>query len=136
MDNLSKQQRSYTMSKIRSKNTALEVKVFKELRRQKIYFKTHYSKAPGKPDIALPKKKRAVFIHGDFWHGYNFDKWRNRIPKKYWLAKIKQNISRDRVHYKTLKRLGWSILVVWEHQLEKNFDKNITKLVDFLSIKM
>ena len=60
------------MSKIRSKNTKLEVLVFRELRKRGVYFQKHYERVVGKPDIALPRKRKAVFLDGDFWHGYDF----------------------------------------------------------------
>lgn len=120
------------MSKIRSKNTVAEMLVFKELQKRKIYFQKHYKRAVGNPDVALPCKKRAVFIDGDFWHGYQFLKQRKRLPKKYWQAKIEDNIKRDRRIRAKLKRDGWQILKIWEHELSKNFDKTIEKIIAFL----
>ena len=84
------------MSKIRSKNTKAELIVFRELRKRKIYFQKHYKKCVGCPDIAIPSKKIAVFIDGDFWHGRNFHKDKKRLPKRYWLNKIEGNIVRDK----------------------------------------
>lgn len=120
------------MSKIRSKNTVAETLVFKELQKRKIYFQKHYKRAVGNPDIALPCKKKAVFIDGDFWHGYQFLKQRKRLPKKYWQAKIEDNIKRDRRIRAKLKRDGWQILKIWEHEVVKNFDKTIDKIARFL----
>jgi len=120
------------MSKIRSKNTIAERLVFKELRKRKIYFQKHYKKAAGKPDIALPSKKKAVFIDGDFWHGYKFLKQKERLPKKYWVRKIEGNITRDKNNTAKLKKDGWVILRIWEHQIEKDFDKTIEKIISFL----
>ena len=70
------------MSKIRSKNTKAELIVFRELRKRKIHFQKHYKKVVGSPDIAIPRKKIAIFIDGDFWHGRNFQRDKNRLPKK------------------------------------------------------
>lgn len=122
------------MSKIRSKNTAPELLVFKELRKRKIYFFKHYSKIPGKPDIALPRKKIAVFIDGDFWHGYGFSKQKKRLPKKYWQEKISSNIKRDRRIRSKLKKDGWRILRVWSHELKK--PQGVLKIVTFLTFKI
>jgi len=90
-DKFSKEKRSEIMSRIRSKNTKAEITVFRELRKRGIYFQKHYKKIAGNPDIALPRKKKAVFIDGDFWHGYNFSKLKERLPKKYWLEKIEDH---------------------------------------------
>ncbi len=90
MDVFTKKKRSEIMSKIRSKNTAIEKTVFRELRKRSIHFQRHYNKAAGNPDIALPRKKLAIFIDGDFWHGYGFSRQKNRLPKKYWQGKIEK----------------------------------------------
>lgn len=131
-DVFSREKRSEIMSKIRSKNTKAEVLVFKELKRRKIYFQLHYKKASGSPDIALPRKKIAVFIDGDFWHGYRFAERRSKLPEKYWVGKIEGNMKRDRRNRAKLRKSGWKVLRVWEHEVLKNFDKTIDKIVTFL----
>ena len=133
MDVFTKKKRSEIMSKIRSKNTKVELMVFRELRKRKIYFQKHYKKAFGKPDVALPRKKKAVFIDGDFWHGRDFKKTKNRLPKKYWVPKIKANIKRDKKNRIKLRNSGWKVSRVWEHDLQNNFDKNINKIIYFLN---
>lgn len=120
------------MSKIRSENTKVERLVFCELRKRGVYFQKHYKKAKGKPDIALPRKKKAVFIDGDFWHGRNLLKQRKRLPKKYWLPKIEKNVKNDRRNGLLLKRAGWKILRVWEKEIIKNPEKEIEKISNFL----
>src|SRR3989344_3397357 len=100
MDKFTKKKRSEIMSKIRSRDTQVEKLVFRELGRHGIYFQKYYKRAIGNPDLALPKKKKAVFIDGDFWHGYQFAKLKKRLPKEYWLKKIKKN---DRKVYSILK---------------------------------
>ncbi len=120
------------MSNIRSQNTKVEVLVFRELRKRKIYFQKHYKRAAGNPDIALPRKKKAVFIDGDFWHGYQFSKLKERLPKAYWIEKIKNNRKRDRVNRKKLKEAGWEVLQIWEHEILGNYWKAIGKIAEFL----
>jgi len=123
------------MSRIRSKDTAIEKIAFSFLRKNKIHFQPHYSKVAGKPDIALPSKKRAIFINGDFWHGYHFGRWKNRIPKKYWVAKIEGNILRDRKNCRKLKREGWEVMKIWGHELIKNPSLTCRKISKFLTAK-
>lgn len=120
------------MSKIRSKNTSVEKVVFGELCKRKIYFKRHYKKAIGNPDIALPRKKKAIFLDGDFWHGYNFSKNKKRLPKKYWIKKIEDNIKRDRRNRLKLKKEGWKVLRIWEHEIQKKKNELIEKIINFL----
>lgn len=119
------------MSRIRSKNTQAEKLVFGELKERKIYFQKHYSKAAGKPDIALPRKKKAIFIDGDFWHGYKFSKSNSRLPKKYWIEKIENNIKRDKASKNILKKQGWKVLRIWEHEVKKDLEKTIDKIENF-----
>ena len=133
MDVFTKKKRSEIMSKIRSKNTKAELIVFRELRKRKIYFQKHYKKAAGSPDIAFPRKKMAIFIDGDFWHGRNFAKNKNRLPKKYWRRKIETNIIRDRKNRAKLKRQGWKVLRVWERSVMGVGRKNIDKVVNFIN---
>lgn len=131
-DKFSKEKRSLIMSKIGSKNTKVEISVFRELRKRGIYFQKHYKNAVGNPDIALPRKKKAIFIDGDFWHGYNFVELKKRLPKKYWLKKIENNINRDNNNNLRLSENGWEILRIWEHSINKNVDKEIEKIINFL----
>lgn len=107
--------------------------VFKVLRINKIDFLKHYSKLPGKPDAVILKSKLALFIDGDFWHGWRFKAWGHKLPKKYWHTKIKNNIIRDGRNRRALKAKGWKILRVWEHQLEKSSQKTIEKVLEFLN---
>jgi len=123
------------MSKIRSQNTKVENLVFRELRKRKVYFQKHYKKAIGNPDIALPSKRKTIFIDGDFWHGYQFLKLKQRLPRKYWLAKIERNIKRDKSYRTKLKNEGWKVLRIWEHELLEKPDKTMDKIVAFLSEK-
>jgi len=131
-DVFTKQKRSEIMSRIRAKNTKIELLVFRELRKRGIYFQKHYKRVAGKPDIALPRKKKAIFIDGDFWHGYKFVKVKSRLPKKYWIKKIEENIIRDKANRAFLRKKGWKILRVWEHELQKKTRVGLDKIVTFL----
>ena len=133
MDKFSKEQRSEIMSRIRSSNTKIELLVFKELRKRKVYFQRHYKRAVGKPDIALPRKKKAVFIDGDFWHGYNIDSLKNKPTRQFWIKKIEDNIKRDKIVNATLIEDGWKILRVWENEINKNLDYSMDKIFVFLT---
>lgn len=115
-DVFSKEKRSAIMASIRSKNTAPEILVFRFLRREGVYFQRHYARVSGKPDIALPKKKRAVFIDGDFWHGRNFG---DRPLSEYWINKIQRNILRDKRDRHVLKKKGWKVLRIWASDLQR-----------------
>lgn len=119
-DNLSKQQRSRAMSRVRSKNTTPEVRVRKELHKRGFRYRLHAASLPGKPDIVLPAYKIALFVHGCFWHMHRCSAGR-ALPKTrvdYWLPKLEGNRRRDRSAIRALHRLGWQTVVIWECQTE------------------
>lgn len=120
------------MSRIKQKNTKLELLVFKELRKKGVYFQKHYKRIAGTPDIALPRKKLAVFIDGDFWHGYEYSKWKKRLSSKYWKNKLERNIKRDKLTFNKLKKLGWKTLRVWEHEIQDNLETTVERVSSFL----
>ncbi len=133
-DIFTKEKRSDVMSRIRPKGTKPEMKVFRYLRKEKIHFQRHYKRVKGSPDVAVPSKKLAVFIDGDFWHGYQFAKWKDKLPKVYWQEKIAANIRRDRRTFYRLRKDGWRVMRVWEHELtERRKEKALGKIKDFLT---
>ena len=123
------------MSRIRSKNTTGEKIVFAHLRNNQIYFQKHYKRAPGNPDIALPRKKLAVFIDGEFWHGKTFARLlETRGENDYWTVKIKRNMERDKKVNEMLTTSGWKILRIWESDLKRKRTKvkYLIKIENFL----
>ena len=97
-------------------------------------YRLNWREVPGKPDIAFPGKKVAIFIHGCFWHRCPY--CRLMIPRKnraYWTAKLLGNQYRDSRTRRELKRLGWRAIVIWECRLKRNPLKAVTKVIDFLT---
>jgi len=133
MDVFTKKKRSEIMSKIRSRNTGAELIVFRELRKRKIHFQKHYKRVVGSPDVAFPRRKAAIFIDGDFWHGRNFSKLKKRLPKKYWRKKIEDNIKRDKSVRQKLRREGWRVLRLWEKDILNNIPLTTEKISEFLN---
>lgn len=131
-DHLTKKQRSSLMSRVRPKNSKIERWVFAHLRKKKIHFQKHYKKAPGTPDVARPSKKKAVFVHSDFWHGWQYPKWSHRLPSDFWREKIATNRMRDQRKMRQLRSMGWSVMVVWEHSLKRDFESALNKVCRFL----
>lgn len=121
------------MSRVRSSNTALEAQIFKELRKRGIRFKTHYCGIIGKPDIALPRARKAVFIHSDFWHGWRLPKWEHILPSEFWKTKLQRNRQRDRKVMDALRRQGWAAMVLWEHSFHDDPAGSISKIANFLN---
>lgn len=124
------------MSKIRSSDTVAEVVIFKELRRRRIFFQKNYRKVFGSPDICFPKKKIAVFIDGDFWHGKNFESRKKKLPKIYWRNKIENNIARDKRVNRRLRKDGWKVYRFWASKAVKHPEKIADKIeILFLEAK-
>lgn len=130
-DQFTPEKRRAIMSAIRSKNTKAELIVFNYLNKNKIYYQKHYKNAPGTPDISKPRKKLAVFIDGEFWHGKNLQKDIEHGLKSYWRTKILNNIERDRRQELELELNGWKILRIWE----KDIIRKKTQNESLLSIK-
>ncbi len=119
MDNLSIQERSIMMSKIRSNNTKPEILLRKALFANGLRYKINDKKLQGKPDIVLPKYKTVIFVHGCFWHNHKGCK-RAHLPKsnvEYWGNKIRTNEERDLKNREILEKLGWNVLVIWECEI-------------------
>jgi DNA mismatch endonuclease (patch repair protein) len=131
MDRVSKEKRSEIMSRVKSKNTSPERFVFAYLRKEKIHFQRHYRHAPGSPDIALPRKRKAVFIEGGFWHGWQFQKLRPKLAP-YWRVKIANNMRRDKRNRVLLVKLGWSVLRIWDHDLKRRPIATLERITSFL----
>jgi DNA mismatch endonuclease (patch repair protein) len=117
--------RSEIMSKIRSENTRAEMLAFAYLRKEGIYFQRHYSRISGKPDIAQPRRKRAVFIDGDFWHGRDPARI-EKLPKEYWQQKISGNVKRDAGINAIMHEKGWKVLRIWERDIIKKATREDT----------
>lgn len=120
MDKISAEQRSENMRKIRSRDTKPEIVVRNMLRiLGHSGYRLHRSDLPGKPDLAYIGRKKAIFIHGCFWHGHDCVAG-VRKPKsnvEYWSTKISRNKSRDIENLHKLQELQWSVLVIWECEL-------------------
>lgn len=125
-DVFSVETRSWIMSRIRSKHTTIDLKMKKFLNELHCGYKM-YPKMYGNPDFVIKNKRIVIFCDGDFWHGYKYSE-KNKPMKKYWKDKIEHNIKRDKKISRKLRRHGWSVLRIWEHDIHKNPDKCIGKI--------
>lgn len=118
-DNMTPEQRSRTMSRIRSKNTEPELLLRRALHRRGLRYRVHLNDLPGRPDVVFTARRVAVFVDGDFWHGWNFPEWCEKL-RPYWREKIERNMRRDRERAAELAAHGWEVLRFWEHQVKAN----------------
>jgi len=130
-DNLTRQQRSYCMSRVKGKDTSLEQLVRSGLHRRGLRFRKHVKGLPGKPDIVFPSARAAVFIDGDFWHGWRFPMWKDSLAP-FWRAKIEATRLRDRRNFQQLRWQGWRVLRIWEHQVQRDLASVLARIEAFV----
>jgi len=133
MDVHSPEQRSYNMSQIKGKNTKPELLVRKWLWSRGYRYRLHRKDLPGKPDIVFPRQKKAVFVHGCFWHKHDcrYFKW-PRTNREFWKKKINENVRRDQKNYQDLIADGWNYFIVWECELKADITGLWDRLAEFL----
>lgn len=128
-DKITPEHRSWNMSRVRSKDTKVEVKVRSIMHRLGFRFRKNVRSLPGKPDIVLPKYKTIVLVNGCFWHQHAGCP-KSHIPKsnvKFWKAKLKRTVARDIRNRLLLEQAGWRVVCIWECEA-----KDSTRIEDFL----
>ncbi|MCL1793550.1 MAG: very short patch repair endonuclease [Oscillospiraceae bacterium] len=124
--------RSYTMSRIKSKDTSIEVSLRKALWGQGIRYRKNYKNLPGAPDIAITKHRIAIFCDGEFWHGKD---WETKKPKiqnnrEYWMEKIERNVNRDFEAERALSAMGWVVMRIWGFDIKKDLPGCVEEIKD------
>ena len=122
-DKFSKQKRSEIMSKVKSKDSKIEILLRKELWRNGFRYRKNSTKYFGKPDIVLPKHKTVIFVDSCFWHGCKKHGSMPQTRREFWENKINRNKSRDKEVSRFYKKEGWNIVRIWEHDLTKDLHK-------------
>lgn len=137
MDILTPEQRHRNMSRIRSKNTKIEIILRKALWHQGIRYRKNYDKLIGHPDIVLTKYKIAIFCDSEFWHGYNWENTQNDIKsnREFWIKKIERNIKRDEIVNSELKNAGWLVLRFWGKDIVKYTDRCVEIIINAIKMK-
>ena len=112
----------YNMSRIRAKDTGIEMKLRRELWSRGLRYRKNAKKVTGKPDIAFIGKKVAVFCDSEFWHGFDWEHRREDIKtnRDFWIPKIERNMERDREVNEALERDGWTVLRFWGKEISKH----------------
>lgn len=110
---------SKRMSNVKLKGGKAETVLAKSLWHNGVRYRKNYKKLPGSPDIAITKYKIAVFVDGEFWHGEDWETRKIRLKKNrdYWIAKIEENIARDKRNDDLLVELGWISIHFWEKEI-------------------
>jgi len=115
---------SKRMSHVRLKKGKAETLLAKALWHRGYHYRLNYRRLPGSPDIAITKHKLAIFIDGEFWHGYDWQRKKGKLKanRQYWLEKIEENIARDERNNKQLAAIGWTVLRFWEKDIKKDLE--------------
>ncbi len=131
MDALTRTQRSENMRRIRSKDTAPEMLVRSLVHGMGYRYRLHAKDLPGRPDLVFRSRKKAIFVHGCFWHQHSGCR-DGRLPvsrQEYWGPKLSRNVERDLLHRNSLVRMGWKVLVVWECEVNGGLTKTISRFL-------
>lgn len=127
--------RSKIMGKIRSKNTKPELLFRKALWEKHIRYRIDNKKLPGKPDVSIKKYKLAIFIDGEFWHGYDWDNRKLEIKSNrlFWIPKIERNMQRDRQVNQILSEMGYTVFRFWSNEILKDLDTCINDVLEYIA---
>ncbi len=129
---------SQRMAHVRLKKGKAETLLAKKLWRQGLRYRLNYKNLPGSPDIAVTKHKLAVFVDGEFWHGYQWEERKPRLKanREYWIEKIEENIARDKRNDALLEKEGWTFLHFWEKEVLKDTDDCVQKIMTAIRDKV
>ena len=131
-DHVTPDRRSFIMSKVGQKDTKPELMLRRALHAQGYRYRLHRRDLPGSPDLVFPARRKAIFVHGCFWHGHGC-RW-GKAPKsraEYWLPKIEANKARDNRVLTLLGDKGWQAMVVWQCEL-RDLSSTVERVVTFL----
>lgn len=134
-DTLDPTERSERMSRVRNRDTKPELVVRRLIFGLGYRYRLHPKGIPGRPDLAFKSRKKAIFVHGCFWHQHPDPECKlARMPKsrlEFWRPKLTNNRQRDEANIKKLKEMGWSALEIWECEL-KDLDRVSERVQQFL----
>lgn len=130
-------QKSLAMSKIKGTNTKPEVILRKALWAIGLKYRINVKNLPGKPDILMRKYQLAIFIDGEFWHGYDWEIKKTKIKTNigFWVPKIERNMQRDRESNEKLIALGFYVLRFWEHEIKKDLTACLQIITSYIEIR-
>lgn len=133
MDLLNRQQRSALMARIKGKNTKPELRVRSALHKAGYRFRLHSKQLPGRPDLVFPGRRKAIFVHGCFWHAHANCHLATtpKTNRSYWQLKLEENKKRDIRKTALLRHQGWKVLTVWQCEIS-HMERTFNKLIRFL----
>lgn len=129
-DTLTKEKRSWNMSRITGRNTKPEILLRSMLHKEGFRFRLHDKRLPGKPDIVLSRYRTVIFVNGCFWHRHRNCKYAYtpKSRQEFWLNKFEATVRRDQQKQDMLEKLDWQVLVVWECELKNKKEQIISDI--------
>lgn len=131
-DIMSPEKRSAVMARIKGKNTGPEKAVAAAMAALGLEWESHVPDLPGRPDLVFRGAMVAVFVDGDFWHGWRFKEWRDKLSEK-WEAKISATCRRDARNRKELRAIGWTVVRLWEHDVTNDINRCSGRIIRALN---
>jgi DNA mismatch endonuclease Vsr len=130
MDNVSPRVRSRTMAAVKSTGNRSTERVLRArlVRRGVRGWRLHANDVTGCPDFVFDAPRVAVFVDGCFWHGCPSCHRPPSSNQEYWTRKVERNTARDRRNTRALRRNGWRVLRVWEHELKANPERVLRRI--------
>lgn len=128
------EKRSKLMGKIGGRDTKPELRLRKALWNKGVRYRVHNTQLPGKPDISIKKYKLAVFIDGEFWHGYNWPERKHDLKSNrgFWIPKIERNMQRDREINRQLEAMGFTVFRFWEKEVKRDLRKCVNDILVYI----
>lgn len=128
------EQRSRIMSRIKGRDTKPELAFRKALFAKGVRYRTCSKSLPGKPDVSCKSKRYAVFVDGEFWHGYDWESRKSRLKsnRDFWIAKIERNMQRAEEVDAQLSSMGIKVFRFWSKQVEKDLDWCVGQVLEYL----
>lgn len=120
-------QRSNAMKRVRLQNGSLELRMQKALAARGLRFTRHSTELPGKPDIVFRAANVAVFVDGDFWHGWRLPSWEHKLSP-FWRDKLRANRARDTRNFRRLRSRGWRVIRIWQHDIVRNLPRCVDRI--------
>lgn len=135
MDTRTPEKRRQIMSAVRQKDTQPELRLRRALYKAGVRgWRCHYKRAPGKPDLAWPQRKVAVFVDGAFWHGHP-SRHKPGRSGPYWDNKIARNVQRDREVDERLAGLGWLAMRLWDFEVTRSLPASVARVEQLLEAR-
>lgn len=134
-DIMSVEKRSALMSRIKGRDTGPERAIAALLSAAEVSYETHAADLPGRPDFVFRSNRVVVLVDGDFWHGWRFPAWRDKLSPA-WEAKIDGNRRRDARNMRRLRYQGWKVIRLWEHQITDDPDACVALVLAALAARV